>query len=102
MREVVVTDEPEQSRYVLEVGGEQVGLLDYRRKPDQIALIHTEVEPSSEHHGLGSTLVVRALDDAREQGLAVLPYCPFVSAYIKRNPEYLELVPEARRDRFGL
>jgi predicted GNAT family acetyltransferase len=102
MEDVAVTEEPERSRYVIWVDGQQVGLLDYRRKPDQIALIHTEVDPTSEHHGLGSALVARALDDARSEGMAVLPYCPFVAAYIKRHPEYLELVPEARRHRFGL
>jgi predicted GNAT family acetyltransferase len=32
----------------------------------------------------------------------VLPFCPFVNAYLKRHPEYLDLVPEERRAAFGL
>jgi uncharacterized protein len=32
----------------------------------------------------------------------VLPFCPFVNGYIKRHPEYRDLVPEDYRDKFGL
>jgi len=32
----------------------------------------------------------------------VLPFCPFVDAFIKDHREYAELVPEAQRPRFGL
>lgn len=43
-----------------------------------------------------------ALDDARERGLAVLPFCPFVRAHIQRHREYADLVPAARRGEFDL
>jgi predicted GNAT family acetyltransferase len=37
------------------------------------------------------------LDDAREQGLSVVPLCPFIAGYIDRHPEYCDLVaPEHR------
>ncbi len=42
-------------------------------------------------------LVAFALGEARERGLAVLPFCPFVKAYIQRHREYVELVPADRR-----
>lgn len=32
----------------------------------------------------------------------MLPYCPFVKAFIAKHEEYLDLVPEAKRARFGL
>ena len=43
-----------------------------------------------------------SLDDARERGLAVLPFCPYVNSWIKKHPEYADLVPEDRRGDFGL
>jgi uncharacterized protein len=39
----------------------------------------------------------------RRQGIAVLPFCPFVRGYIAKHPdEYLELVPAAQRHHFDL
>jgi hypothetical protein len=32
----------------------------------------------------------------------VLPQCPFIAGYIRRHPEYLDLVPEGARERYGL
>jgi predicted GNAT family acetyltransferase len=42
------------------------------------------------------------LDNARAEGLAVLPYCPFVKRFIDRHREYLALVPVERRAMFTL
>jgi predicted GNAT family acetyltransferase len=55
-------------------------------------LVHTEVEPRAEGTGLGSQLVTEALDDIRARGLRVVPLCPFVAAYIRRHPDYADLV----------
>ena len=88
----VVVDVPERNRYELRLGGKLIGLLAYRRRGDRIAFTHTEVDPSCERHGFGSLLVATGLDDARRQGLAVVPLCPFVTHYIEKHPEYRELV----------
>lgn len=102
MPDVRVTDEPQSARYILEVDGERIGLLTYRLQGGQIALTHAEVHPRGGGQGLGSELAAFALDDARRRGLSVLPLCPFVSDYIRRNPEHADLVPESVRPRFGL
>ena len=57
---------------------------------------HTEVDPRFEGHGVGGRLVSQALDATREEGLAVIPVCPFVRAYIAGHPAYLDLVPAGR------
>ena len=54
--------------------------------------MHTDVAPKWEGKGVGSTLVQGALDDVRARGLKVQPICPFVAAYIRRHPEYQDLV----------
>jgi predicted GNAT family acetyltransferase len=46
--------------------------------------------------------VKQALDETRDDGLLVEPYCPFTRRYIKEHPEYLDLVPENRREDFEL
>ena len=90
--QVVVRDNPEALRYELVVDGDIAGEILYRRSPDRIALVHTEVSPSLEGRGLGSRLVAGALDDVRAQGLRAVPICPFVRSYIRRHPEYGDLV----------
>jgi predicted GNAT family acetyltransferase len=102
MSEVTICDQPGSHQYVIEVEGAKAGFLTYKLAPEKISFMHAEVEPSMESRGLGSRLVAFALDDARRRGLAVLPFCPFVASYIHDHREYLELVPEAGRARFGL
>ena len=97
----IVTDDADAQRYEARVDGELAGFLTYRVKPGQIALNHTEVDGRFEGQGVGSHLASFALADARERGLAVLPFCPFVRAYIQRHPEYAELVPAERQAAFG-
>ena len=97
-----VADNAARRRYEIHRDGELAGFAQYRAQPGQIAFTHTEVDDRFEGQGLGGELVAFALGDARERGLAVLPFCPFVRAYIQRHPEYLGLVPEERRAGFDL
>jgi hypothetical protein len=85
--EVTVRDNPEKRRYELVVDGEPAGEIDYVLKPDAVVLLHTEVSPGLEGHGLGARLVADALADIRARGLRVVPVCPFVTAYLRHHPE---------------
>ena len=97
-----VRDAPGRDRFELELDGEVVGFVEYRRRPGGLALLHTEIDPLHEGEGLGGLLLAGALDAARREGVAVLPYCPFVRTYVKRHPQYLDLVPRERRADFRL
>jgi predicted GNAT family acetyltransferase len=97
-----VTDAADRERYEARADDALAGILQYRRRPELIALVHTEVLPAFEGQGVGGALARFALDDARASGTAVLPFCPFVNAYIQRHPEYADLVPEDLRGKFGL
>jgi predicted GNAT family acetyltransferase len=90
--DAAVVDNPVELRYELRVGGEPAGLIRYRTEPGVVVLVHTEVFPSAEGRGLGSRLVAGALDDIRARGLRVAPLCPFAAAYVRRHPEYADLV----------
>jgi predicted GNAT family acetyltransferase len=89
---MTVNDRPDELRYEIEVDGELAGFLLYRREPGVLALVHTDVDPKWEGKGVGAALVQGALDDVRARGLKVRPYCPFVAAYIRRHPDYQDLV----------
>jgi uncharacterized protein len=87
-----VTDRPDELRYEIEADGEVAGFLLYRVEPGVLELVHTDVAPKWEGKGVGGALVQGAFDDVRARGLKVRPFCPFVRAYIRRHPEYEDLV----------
>ncbi|WP_371483691.1 GNAT family N-acetyltransferase [Kitasatospora sp. NBC_00315] len=97
-----VTDSPDRSRYEITEDGELAGFAEYHRHEGELAFIHTEIDPGFAGRGLAGELARAALDDARRQGLAVLPYCPFIRGWITKHPDYVDLVPETHRARFGL
>lgn len=99
---VEVFDNEAESRYEARVDGSLAGFAAYRARPGLIAFTHTEVGDEFGGRGIGGELVARALDDSRARDRSVLPFCPFVNRYIREHPEYLDLVPEAERERFGL
>jgi uncharacterized protein len=99
---IEVADAPERERYELSIDGEVSGYSAYRARPGLIAFVHTEVDERLQGRGLADRLIRFALEDARARGLAVLPFCPFVKAFIERHREFDELVPDAFREQFGL
>ena len=99
---IAVADDAERERYEVRVDGELAGFAQYRAKPGLIAFTHTEIADRFEGQGLAGKLIAFALDDARERGREVLPFCPFVNGYIQRHREYLDLVPADRRAAFDL
>jgi predicted GNAT family acetyltransferase len=89
-------------QYEIWVGGVRAGLTAYRLTGHSVAFMHTEIDDSFGGRGLGSTLIKHALDDVRDSGRTVVPYCPFVRAYIQKHPEYADLVPASRHQEFSL
>jgi predicted GNAT family acetyltransferase len=92
--EPTVIDVPEDSRYEIRDGEQRLGLAAYQRRGDQVVFTHTEVDPSADHSGLGSTLVRAALDDVRSKGGTVVAQCSFVRGWIERHPEYQDLLAD--------
>lgn len=92
----------EKSRYEILLNGQVVGFAEYRLVGDAIMLPHTEVDEGHEGEGLGSQLAKFALDDVKSAGKQVIPMCPFIAGYIRRHPEYVELVHSQQRGVFKL
>jgi len=77
---------------------DELAVLEYRRSGDSIIFTHTGVPPQYEGRGYGGQLARAGLEHARDHGLKIVPLCSFIAAYIKRNPQYQDSVPEAHRD----
>jgi hypothetical protein len=87
-----LSKDEDAGRYEIRLDGRRVGLADYYRRGDVVVIPHTETSPEFGGRGLASKLVRYCLDDIRAQGLRVEPACPFVAAYIRKNPEYADLL----------
>jgi predicted GNAT family acetyltransferase len=90
--DTTIRDNPALTRYEAHVDGVAAGYILYRPREKFLTMVHTEVDPDWEGHGIGSALVRGALDDVRARGLKVRPLCPFVRAFIQRHPDYGDLV----------
>lgn len=100
-RDIQIHDDTEEHRYVIDVDGERAGLAVYHLRGGRHFFVHTEVDSKFGGMGLGQKLVRYALDDVRGQGGLVAPICPFFAAFIKRHPEYDDIVDHQIMDRIN-
>jgi uncharacterized protein len=87
-----LVDRADQNRYELTLAGARIGTTSYAVRDGKIIIPHTEIDPRHGGRGLGSQMVRRVLDDVRARGLVVVPMCPFVADFIRRHPEYADLL----------
>jgi len=88
---IEVRHNPAAQRFETLAGG-QLSVAEYRRDGQRILFTHTEVPPALRGQGIAAQLVRVALDYARESGLTVVPLCWYVDAFIRRHPEYQDLL----------
>ncbi|HSI54699.1 MAG: GNAT family N-acetyltransferase [Ramlibacter sp.] len=102
MDDISLADNPGAHRFELSKGGKVAAYAEYNLLKDAVLFTHTEVLPGNEGQGLGSKLAVFALDDVRKRGLHAIPVCTFIAGYIRKHPEYLDLVTEDNRRAYKL
>lgn len=80
-------------RFEIEVSG-HAAFIDYREMGHQIALVHTEADPELAGSGAAAAVVEKTLHYIEDNGKKLLPFCPYVFAYIKKNPDWKRIVDE--------
>lgn len=91
MQQFEVRHAPEQQRFVVELEGQQA-VLDYRLQADVMAIVHTGVPEAIAGRGVAGALTAAALAAARAHGWQVSPECSYAAAYLRRHPEYQDLL----------
>ncbi|MEO6842484.1 MAG: GNAT family N-acetyltransferase [Bradyrhizobium sp.] len=86
-----IVNNSEKHRYELAVDG-HIAATYYKIADRVITFVHTEVPPELGGKGIGSKLIRGALDQVRADGLKVIAECPFVKAFIDKNPDYQDLL----------
>ena len=95
-----IRDVPEESAYVVFIGGERVGKAEYVTRDGRRVFTHTEVDDAHTGSGVAANLVRHALDDMRAREMSIVPLCPFFRSYIARHPEYRDLVDRDMTKRY--
>ena len=85
------TERVTKGRFEMERDG-AVAYLEYALAGPVLELIHTEVPTNMSGTGVASTLIQSALEWAREHKVKIDVICPFVAEYMKKHPEYSDLL----------
>lgn len=70
----------------------EYAFIEYRLHNNAVFLMHTEVPEKFNGKGIAGALAKYALEYVREKKLQLVVYCPYVKAYMKRHPEYNDLL----------
>lgn len=82
----------QKKRFEVETHG-HTAFIEYMIDKDNIMyLTHTEVPKALEGKGVGKNIVEKTLHYLKDNGFKLAPLCPFVAAYLKRHPEWQEIL----------
>ncbi|MCT1531281.1 N-acetyltransferase [Sphingobacterium daejeonense] len=72
--------------FFAEEDGKRIGEMTYSKAgTGKIIIDHTEVDPEEKGKGIGSVLLEKAVEFARDNNLKILPLCPFAKAQFDRD-----------------
>lgn len=81
-----VTRSDLKHRYEIRVGDVLAGFTMFRVDANgRLNFPHTEIDPAFRGRGLAQELVAQAMADAAARGETVVPHCPVVAGYLRRN-----------------
>lgn len=78
----------EKNRYEVLLGEELAGFAAYTEQGDQVVFTHTEIDGAFAGKGLGKVLAGGALDDVVARGQVIVPVCPFIASFVRKNDQY--------------
>ncbi|MFN4102128.1 MAG: GNAT family N-acetyltransferase, partial [Pararhodobacter sp.] len=87
-------DGPSKGRYKLVINSVEAEMT-YSRAGEHLLIIdHTEVPAALRGRKVGERLVRQAVEDARQDGISIMPLCPFAKAQFDRHPEWHDVLPK--------
>ncbi|GAA4548051.1 GNAT family N-acetyltransferase [Amycolatopsis samaneae] len=97
-QDAAVTRSAEQDRYEIATGGETAGFTEFLDHGERRVFFHTEIDERFAGRGLASTLIARALELTRADGLRIVAVCPFVVKYVARHHDFDDILDPATDD----
>jgi hypothetical protein len=80
-----------RSRYEMDEQG-LTSWADYRRDGDRLLIDHVESPVPLRGTGASGRLMAALAADARAEGLRITPICGYAAAWLRRSPEFRDLL----------
>ena len=85
------------NRFEVQING-HLSKLDYMQNGKNFVITHVGVYPEFRGQGLAGKIVDASLEYARQNSLRVIPMCSYAAAYIRDNPQHMELTNQERSE----
>ncbi len=82
----------ESDRFTISVDGQTAGFTKIQDRDGSRIFPHTEVDDAFQGRGLATILIGEALQQTRDEGLRIVAECEMVAAYVKKHPEFDDVV----------
>ena len=86
-----VVDNQTRERFEMWVDG-KLAFATYRLEGDRLIIKHVESPPELRGVGVAGRLMAGVLEHARERHRKVVPVCPYAAAFIRKHPQYQDLL----------
>ncbi len=90
--ELIISNNEKNLHFETVLSNGDSAFIEYRWHQGDLALMHTFVPEGFEGKGIAGSLTKFVLEYARDKALKIIVYCPYISAYLKKHPEYQQLV----------
>lgn len=78
-------------RFELDESG-HTAFANYRRVEGRLIVDHVEAPPALRGAGTAGRLMEAIAEQARREGVKITPVCGYAAAWLKRRPQYADLV----------
>ena len=93
-----VTKQTGPDRFEITVDGTVAGFAQFVDHDGSRVFHHTETFPEFGGQGLAGIVVKQALEATRDEGMRIVPVCPYVKKYVTTHDEWAEHVDRPTRE----
>lgn len=97
IEEIEVVHNRDLKRFEALIDENVYAVIQYSIYKGNLALMHTIVPEKFKGRGIASKLAKFVMEYAEENKLKIMVYCPFISGYLKKNPQFNHLVDREYR-----
>jgi len=86
--DVMIVYNKDEQRSEAIIDDEIIGVCEYEIINDKWAITHTAVDQKFGGQGIAKKLVLKIVDEARINGVKILPICSYAKKMLENNEEY--------------
>jgi predicted GNAT family acetyltransferase len=80
--------------FFVDADGRRLAELSYTVAGAIVILDHTDVDDALRGTGAGKKLVAAAVEWARQEGVRLMPLCPFARSVFEKTPEFADVLKD--------